>query len=127
MSLVEFFVNMGLKSGDKIKNQTTIPSWIMKNKLFMKSCIRGLIDTDGSFYRMSKKDPKLMRIGFTNYNKKLLEDTRNLFIKLGFNPSKIIQNRQFTISRKEEIKRYLNDIGSSNNKHLHRINVIKAL
>lgn len=120
--LVEFFISMGLKPGDKIKNQTTIPSWIFNDSKCIRSCIRGLIDTDGSFHRMSNKDPNLLRIDFANHNLRLLEDTRNLFIKLDFNPSKLIQNRHFNLSRKEEIKKYLNEIGSSNKKHLDRIN-----
>lgn len=119
--LVEFFIKEGLKSGDKIENQVTIPEWIWGKNAYLKACLRGLIDTDGSIFKMSNKDPKLMRIGFTNHNKTLLEDTRKTFIILGFHPSKIINNRQFYLSRQEEISKYLKEIGFSNKKHQDRL------
>lgn len=124
--LIEFFVSMGIKPGNKIKNQSTIPVWIWKTNEFIKSCLKGLIDTDGSIFRMSNKNPNLIRINFTNHNSTLLNDTRKLFLVLGFNPSKIINNRQFYISRQEEIKKYLKNIGFSNKKHRNRLNIIKS-
>lgn len=119
--LVEFLLKIGLRSGDKIKNQITIPEWILENDLFTKACLRGLIDTDGSIFRMSNQDPNLIRISFTNYNEKLLNDTRAAFLKLGYNPSKIINNKQFFISRQSEIKKYIKEIGFSNDKHRSRV------
>jgi len=119
--LIEFFISMGILPGDKIKNQSTVPKWIFNNEEYLKACLRGLIDTDGSIFRMSNKDFNLIRIGFTNHNKKLLEDTRTSFIKLNFNPSKVINNRQFHISRQEEIKRYIHEIGFKNPKHYSKL------
>ncbi len=124
--LVEFFIDMGLNAGDKIKNQITIPYWVWENESFLKACVRGLIDTDGSVFRMSNKDPKLIRLSFTNYNMKLLIDTRNAFIKLGFFPSKIIVNKQFFISRKSDISKYLKEINFSNLKHIERLKIIDS-
>ena len=124
--LVEFFSKMGLKPGNRIKNQVTIPDWIYKRDSYLKACLRGLIDTDGSVFRMSNKDPQLIRISFTNYDKKLLQDTRESFIKLGFSPSKIILNKQFFISKKKEIDKYLKEIGFSNEKHLNRLKVLNS-
>ncbi|MEK6906782.1 MAG: LAGLIDADG family homing endonuclease [Nanoarchaeota archaeon] len=119
--LVKLFIKMGIKPGNKIKNQSTIPKWVFKKEDYIKSCLRGLIDTDGSVFRMSKRDYNLVRMNFTNHNQTLLEDTRNAFKMLGFNPSKIINNKQFFISRQYEINKYLKDIGFSNKKHKDRI------
>lgn len=118
--LIEFFNDMGLRSGNKIKNKLGIPNWIFENKGYLEACLRGLIDTDGSIFKMSNKDPRLLRISFTNNNSKLLKDTRNAFITLGFNPSKLIGN-QFFISRKKEVQKYINEIGFSNSKHQKRL------
>lgn len=118
--LLDFLLLQGLKAGDKIKNQSTIPNWIFENKSYLKACVRGLIDTDGSIFRMSTKDPNLLRIGFTNHNFTLLNDARKAFSQLGFHPSKIICNRHFVLSRKEDITKYLKEIGFSNKKHLDR-------
>ncbi|HLC50482.1 MAG TPA: LAGLIDADG family homing endonuclease [Candidatus Nanoarchaeia archaeon] len=124
--LVNFLVDIGLKSGDKIKNQVGIPLWIFENKEFLKACLRGLIDTDGSVYRMSKKDFKLIRMDFTNHNQALLNDAREAFIVLGFNPSKVIKGRKFYISRQNEIARYISEIGFSNPKHINRLSIFTA-
>jgi len=119
--LVGLLESMGLKSGDKIINQVTIPSWIKENNNYLRACLRGLIDTDGSIFRMSKRDKNLLRISFTNYNKKLLNDARDAFIKLGYSPSKIISNKQIFISRQNDIRKYINEIGFSNPKHIKRL------
>lgn len=119
--LVEFFISIGIMPGNKIKNQSTIPSWILKDKIFLRACLRGLIDTDGSIHRMSKKDPNLLRINFTNHNETLLRDVRNSFIKIGFNPSKIINNKKIYLSRQKEIEKYVKEIGFKNDKHIKRL------
>jgi len=124
--LVNYLNMIGLKSGNKIKNSLTMPKWIFENKDYMKACIRGLIDTDGSVFRMSKKDPNLIRINFKNLNKRLLVDTRKIFIKLGYHPSKIIRNDVFYISRKADITKYIKEIGFSNEKHLRRFKELNS-
>lgn len=123
--LVEFFRGHNLMPGDKIKNQSTIPFWVFKKDLFLRACLRGLIDTDGSIHRMSKKDPNLLRIKFTNHNARLLNDARNAFLKLNFHVSKIICGRNIQISRKADIEKYLREIGFSNPKHLKRLHKFK--
>jgi len=123
--LVEFFIKMGIKSGNKITNQSTIPEWVFEKKSYIQACIRGLIDTDGSVFRMSKRDSNLIRINLKNYDFKLLNDARNAFIKLDFHPSKITCGNSFCISRQKEIERYLREIGFSNQKHLDRLQKFK--
>lgn len=118
--LVEFLIGEGFKAGDKIKNQVTIPSWIWNDRNCLRACVRGLIDTDGSIFQMSKRDSNLIRISFTNYNKRLLNDTRNAFIALGFSPTKLIQNKRFFVSKQSEIRKYLKEVGFSNKKHRDR-------
>ena len=119
--LVIFFIKMGIKPGNKITNQSTIPLWIFEKVEYIRACLRGLIDTDGSIFRMSQRDFNLIRINFTNHNFTLLNDTREGFLKLGYHPSKIIHQRQFNLSRQDEIKKYLKEVGFSNKKHLDRI------
>jgi hypothetical protein len=123
--IIEFIENKGILSGNKKNNMQSIPKWIMRNDKYLRACLRGLIDTDGCIYYISKKNRNL-RISFTSYIPKLLNDVRESFIKLGFHPSKIIVNKNICLSRKEEIKKFLNEIGFSNDKHLKRLqNLIK--
>ena len=125
--LVNFFINMGIKSGNKIVNQSTIPEWVFQKNKYLRTCLRGLIDTDGCVHRMSKKDPNLIRINFTNHNFTLLNDARKAFLKLKFNPSEITSNSRFYLSRQKEINRYLKEIGFSNNRHKKRLEEFKSL
>jgi len=118
--LVCYFNDIGLKPGNKIMNKNSIPSWIFNDKRFLRCCIRGLIDTDGSIFRMSRKDPNLLRINFKNFNQNLLRDSRKAFVMLGFHPSKIICNNVFYISRKADIVKYIKEIGFSNQRHQKR-------
>ena len=111
---------IGLKEGNKKRNRSTIPDWVKKNKEYLKACTRGLIDTDGSIYRLSSKDPKTLRISFKNRNTRLLNDARLSLESLGFHPSKIIEYNIF-LTRKEDTKKYLNEIGFNNSKHIKKL------
>jgi len=122
-NLAEFLLSIGLAHGDKINNQVSVPSWIRKDKSLLKACLRGLVDTDGSVFRMSKEDFDNPRISFKSNNKKLLEDVRNSLIELGFHPSKIIINQIF-ISRLNDVKIFEETIGFNNPKHKIRLNQI---
>jgi intein/homing endonuclease len=103
------------KPGNKIMNRVTIPNWIKHNRRFSIACLRGLIDTDGSFYYLKPQWPNLVQLSFKNNNSTLLKDVRGLFISLGFNPSRIFGNR-VVLTRQDEIRRYLKEIGTNNKK-----------
>lgn len=124
--IIEFIESKGILSGNKKNNAQTIPNWILNNSKYLKACLKGLIDTDGCIYYISKNNRNL-RISFTSYIPKLLNDVRDSFIKLGFHPSKIIVNKNICLSRKEDIKKFMKEIGFSNDKHLKRFqNLIKS-
>lgn len=103
----------GLKCGDKIRNGARIPEWIFSKEEYLRACVRGLIDTDGSICRLSSQDPHLGRISFKNFNPLLLEDFQKAMLKLGFNPSKAIHKNIF-ITRKADLVKYYKEIGSNN-------------
>ena len=46
--IIKTLVNLGLKVGNKVKNQVGVPDLIFKNKSFIIRCLKGLFDTDGS-------------------------------------------------------------------------------
>ncbi|MBM3232072.1 hypothetical protein FJZ21_01700 [Candidatus Pacearchaeota archaeon] len=118
--LIEFFEKIGIKPGNKKINSQGIPAWILENKDYLAACLRGLMDTDGSIHYISKHNRNL-RITFTSYIPKLLDDVRESLLRLGFHPSKIIKGNQIFITRKEDIQLYLKLIGFSNDKHLNRL------
>jgi DNA-binding transcriptional regulator WhiA len=105
------------KAGNKIKNRVSIPQWIWKNDVLLRSCLRGLIDTDGSIYRLKPQWPNLTQLSFKNNNSRLLKDVRKALNELGFHPSKVFGNR-VVVTRQNEIGRYFDIIGTNNDTHL---------
>lgn len=125
--IVKYLGAMGLKPGNKIKNQDTIPKWIWKSNKHLKACLRGLIDTDGSIYELKPHWPGLFQLTFENRNIRLLKDTRRAFLKLGFKISKICGNRtkegtKIYLTRKDQIEKFYKEVGFSNPKHRRKVN-----
>ena len=56
LKLINFLEDKGFKPGNKIKNKLRIPSWIKNNRKFLKACLRGLYDTDGSVYKLTGQE-----------------------------------------------------------------------
>lgn len=119
--IVEFLKENGLKAGNKVKNNVGIPKWIKENPSFLKSCVKGLTDTDGCVYYISKKTNRNLRITFTNHASNLLNDYRAALIQLGFSPSKIVRGYDVFISRKSDVQKYISEVGFANSKNLKRI------
>ncbi len=116
--------HFGLPSGNKKKNNVKIPNWIFESEDYLKACIRGLIDTDGSVCPITGRDYPY--IWFTCN----IENLRNTFKKamktLGFKTSK--WNIQKTrgadtyIGNKTDINKYIKTISFKNRRHLNKLN-----
>jgi len=50
VGLIKRLATVGLRRGNKVKNQVGFPEWIWESEDFKKYCVRGLIDTDGCLY-----------------------------------------------------------------------------
>ena len=124
-NLVDFLISMGIKTGNKVKNQVDVPLWIKKNNSFKKSCLRGLMDTDGCIFnechRINKKIYCYPRLSFVNHSEPLLLFVFETAKELGFSP-KIRNNRSVNLEKREDIRKYFNTVGTSNKKHLNRFN-----
>ena len=123
VKLVQYLIKTGLRVGNKVKQQVTVPDWIQDNSQYSKRCLRGLFDTDGSFFidRHTHKNKTYLNCGiaFTNRSLPLLKFFRENLEKLGFHPT---QKTAFTVflRREDEINKYFSSIGSSNPKHLNK-------
>ena len=121
--LVNFLTKNGLKIGGKVKQQVKVPSWINNSETFVKSCLRGLFDTDGCFYidKHLYKNKQYLNCGmnFTNRSLPILYFFKNKLEKFNFHPT---QKTKFSIflRREKEIIQYFQKIGSSNPKHLKK-------
>ena len=69
--------------GPKEKQQVRIPSWIKKEIVFSRACVRGLLQTDGSIYM----DRGYCMINFTNIVYPLARDVYRALQKLGYRPT----------------------------------------
>ena len=114
----------GLPKGNKI-GKLKIPEMILKTEELLVPYIRGLFDTDGSFYIRRKKDPV---IEITSADPKFLIEVKNALISLNFHVAKGV-NRIF-IYKKEDINKFFSVIKPANTKHLKKhqnyLNLISA-
>jgi len=116
--LVEFLEKKGFPPGNKIKNKLRIPDWIKSNKNYLKACLRGLYDTDGSVYKLTNQNSH--QICFTNVNWGLMEDVRDGLLSLGINCSKI-SKKDIYITKKSELRKFLKLVNFSNDRHLKKV------
>ena len=125
----KFLLKSGMKAGNKVKNNVEIPSWIFK-KNFLKNVIRGLFDSDGCVYN---KYGHYLQIQFKFACYSLISSVRNALIYLDFNPTRIqretrpdgLVGYKIYLSRQGEIKRFFEEIGPGNKKHIERYKKIK--
>ena len=119
-NLVDFLIDKGLKKGSKIKNRIDVPPWIFNKDSYKKHCIRGLVDTDGSFYlykhKVNNKVYTNFSMCFTNYSGPLLDSAYRILKSLGFSPVKT--DKRVYLNKRMDIDKYFDIIGSSNPKHL---------
>ena len=123
--LVDFCQKFGFEMGNKITHQVDMPEWIKTNDMFSKECIRGLVDTDGCFFTHSYivrgKKYSYLKIAFTNVSRPLLLSVAKTLINSGFNVRISKNQRDVRIDDTHFVTKYINEIGSHNEKHLQKI------
>jgi len=112
ISLVRFFEA-------NIKRNFGIPAWIKENSNYLTSCLRGIMDSEGSVYRV-ERGRRRIRVELKIYNQKLLEDVCEALKSLNFHPCIYRKRNRLVLARQEEVDRYFNDVGSHNPKRMKR-------
>ena len=122
-ALVTYIKKIGLTDSHKVKSQSNTPLWILNNKNYSKACVRGLFDTDGSFFidRHLIKNSLYYNAGiaFTNYSLPLLKFFYFTLVARGFHPT-VSSGKNVFLRRDNEIRYFFKDIGSNNPKHLRK-------
>ena len=124
VNLVKILVKNGLKIGNKVKLQVSVPNWITTNKRYSRLCCRGLIDTDGCIsihkYNVNGKQYKYKKLIFTNHSAPLADFVFNTLKNIGLNPKIVIrlEKRRIWLYNSNEVIKYLVKIGSGNEKLL---------
>lgn len=121
--LVEYFQAIGLKKGNKIRQMVDIPEWIKNSPDYSLACIRGLVDTDGCFYkhkyRVNNKWYSYDKINFTSRSLKLIQSVKKIMMRIGLNPM-VDRRGDIRLNSMKDIKRYLKIVGSHNPKHIKK-------
>lgn len=123
--LVRFCVTkLGLKRGNKVKQQVDIPNWIKQNRTYSIACVRGLIDTDGSVfthnYKVNGKNYSYKKLAFTNHSEPLRLSVFNILKNNNLNPRLVASKPDVRLDSIEDMKKYFQTIDSHNPKHLQR-------
>lgn len=108
-----------LRKMGNIPNNKFIPSWIYKRPSYIKACIRGLFDTEGSIsfkvYKGKVKIGLYKQLNFRNTNPILMKFIRDELVALGFTPTRTLKKSLY-LSNHESIVRFVKVIGFSNPK-----------
>lgn len=122
--LVKFCThNLGLKIGNKVRQQVDIPLWVKSSKKFGIACVRGLIDTDGSIfnhkYKVGKKYYSYKKLFFTSLSRPLAASVHEILNKLGIK-SRLAKDKDVCLDSISSVQKYFKVIGTHNLKHLKR-------
>lgn len=117
VNLVKYLQKIGLKIGNKVRQQVGVPAWILKNQKYQVSCVRGLMETDGGIfwhrYKVNGKMYAYRKLAFANSSIPLLEFVRDVFIKFGFHP-RIVLNKHVWLYNTQEVASYKKIVGVHN-------------
>jgi len=129
--LIDTLEAKGLMTGNKVKNQVRVPEWINKDQNWIRNncevwnlkyrplvirCLKGLVDTDGSIYVVTRE--KTININFRNGSEPLVQDFKDMCNSLGIRTGKVSMNistkngkqykgYQVHIYSKEHIKNFI--------------------
>lgn len=103
------------KSGSKFEQQVSTPSWVWVKLDYLIPCLRGLLETDGSFYL----DRGYKAVTFTNIIPDLAEDVYAMIKLLGFSPkiytfqpkSEFKSHRIYRVRLSKDVSNFLKIIG----------------
>lgn len=122
--LVKFCIEeLGLKQGNKVKQQVDIPDWIKNDKNYSIACVRGLVDTDGCIfthkYKVKNKFYSYKKFVFVSHSMPMRSSVFNILKENGLHP-RFARIGDVRLDRIEDMKRYFDVFGSHNPKHLKR-------
>lgn len=98
------------KNGTKYSQKVRIPEWVLTNKNFIKECLRGLIQTDGSIYM----DRGYKMVNIVSNIESLAKSAITAINFLGYKPNIQIHNDpktiKYTIRISKDVNRFIKDI-----------------
>ncbi len=86
------------KGGSKYIQKVRIPEWILKNEKYIKECLRGIVQTDGSIYL----DRGYKMVNIVSNIPSLAESIVTAINKIGYKPN--VQTRMDPKTKKHTIR-----------------------
>lgn len=117
-NLRDFLLKLGLRPGNKVRNQIEVPEWIIGKRQYRIACLRGLMDTDGSFYLHKYNSYSYPKLDFSSCSKPLLEFVFSTLNEL--NCKARISRKNVYVDSLPAVKRYFKEAGTSNSKYLKK-------
>ncbi len=97
-------------SGSKYKQQVKIPDWVLENEIYIKECLTGIIQTDGSIY----KDRGYLMLNITSSIPTLAKSIIKAITNIGYKPNiqlhKDPKKIKYTIRISKNTQKFINDI-----------------
>lgn len=128
--ICDFLINeLGIAHGEGKCERVKIPEEIFKDWKLVKNTIRGIVDTDGSVFVAKKPGvEKYPSIEITTTSKELAQQLRDILIKKDFRVANIWKDRhaqkriayRVPLNGKENIKKWIDEVGFSNPYKLNR-------
>lgn len=123
-NMVASLKKFGMPIGNKLDHGLSIPKWIAASTKYKKAFIRGLFDTDGCLFldKHRTKHKLYEHIGWmiTSVSPHFREQIVQTMYELGFRPSCQPSQISVFLRRQVDIRRFFDEVGSSNKKHLDR-------
>ena len=124
VSYIEALERVGLRRGNKVRNQASIPGWILNNKKYARACLRGLVDTDGGVYthRHIVSGKKYVNFGLSscNHSKPIIAGSMDILSSNGIR-AYVAYGKKIYVYSFDQVGKNFNIVGSSNPKHLTRL------
>ncbi|HAV11487.1 MAG TPA: hypothetical protein DCX32_02995 [Candidatus Moranbacteria bacterium] len=99
-------------NGSKFKQKISIPEWIKEKDEYIKPCIKGLIETDGSVYY----DRKYLMVNFVTIIPTIANDVMEMMRKIGYKPNmqtikeSPVQEMKYTIRISKNAEEFVKDM-----------------
>lgn len=98
--------------GSKYDQEANVPDWINGDEVYIKACLRGLIQTDGSIY----KDRGYTMVNFTNNIESLATNVFNMIESLGYKPHLYTTNQRsgnpkYTVRLSKDADLFIKELG----------------
>ncbi len=122
INFIKILEKFGLRVGNKVKNQVDIPAWIINEPVFLRSCMRGLFDTDGGSilhkHTVFNHEYVHFNLCFSNFSKPLLQNFFDGLKQAGIKPS--INKHCVMIYNASGVLKFFNLFHPNNQKHWER-------